>query len=216
MLGIIGFLAAGIIFVAYANSLQARVKKVKGIRRDSLVAAYAWLGAACFLWAVGIALGNDFLQSSVIAGDVAVLASTALLADSVVAEQYRRPAVYGYALAAAAFIGLRVFWYLPNAAIINGVLVFNSPKVIAAVFGALILGAWLPLNLYIGRRLNVHYPAPMQSAYSLAFIVAALSTLLFLSSRHPGTLVVTFAALCCAFASLIGINMIGERLTHGK
>lgn len=213
MLGIIGFTAAALVFGLYAYSLRAVQTKDSKLRMRSFRWAYYLLALACWVWALGIASGLDgVLVASVIFGNVAILAATIALVDAVTNAKYRIKAVTALAAAAVLFVGARLLFLMPEPFIINGILVFNSQPVVSVVLGVLFIGVWLPVNLYVSKRITANQGVlPLQSISAIAFITATLGVIVFLAAHRPATLVLSFGVLCCAFASLAGVNYLKRK-----
>lgn len=211
MTGFLGFIAAAAVFGLYALSLNMQFKT--HLRLKSFKLAYLLLAAACIGWAAGLISNDpDMLRGSVVLGNVLLLGATIALVDTVIAERHRRKTALALSILALALVYARIAYFSPAPYISNDILIFNTQKEVATILGAIFVGVWLPVSLFVSRRLTENIRViPMQSLGALSYIMATLGVMVFLSARRPLTVVLSFGVLCLSFASLTGINYLKKK-----
>jgi len=209
MLAIFGFVFSGLCFLTFAYTLRSVVMKKTGLDLDLFSFAFYALGLAFLIWGVAASVGQgDFLNLSVIIGEGLILAaSIALLLQSVTAN--RQTWLVTSSVAAAALLYARVTYFYPNPVISDGIVIFNMPRVIFAVLGLIIILVWLPACIRVAKQITTAVGQPgMARTYSAIYATAAVSAVIFISTRRPVTAIMSFSALTICFALLIASNLI--------
>jgi hypothetical protein len=214
MLATWGFISTGIFFAIFALTFRGIVLKYTPLRLNSFTYAYAALAAAFVLWGVAAAINDPgFLATSVLIGNGLILLGTICMIDLVLPPS-RRTA--GLALAGATAVALfaaRAYAYVPEPVMRDGILIFQTQAPVAAVLGLLFLCVWLPVNIRVARQVtHAIKQDTISQIYSYMYMTATVAALVFLGSRRPTAVVLSFVAITICFALLIGSNILVKKI----
>jgi len=204
MLATIGFGITAILFFVFAATLRAWAKsdhiKVFGLYAQ----AYVLVAGAFILWSICSAIGNkDYLALSVVIGDIILLIATLLIATILfTGTTQQRLWLWGLGVAGVVAIAIRTIYFYPQPYMTHGVLFFNSQRAVSFTLSAAFLLIWLPVNLQVARLLTTKLPSHEQ-LLRILFAMATLSTVIFLLSKTPLALSLSFSAISASFLVLI-------------
>lgn len=212
MLGAIGFSFAALLFAGYALSARSNAH-VDGFRISSYVAAYLLLALACASWAFAALIGGHALVAGVLLGDAFVMIGTVCMIDAVSGTKFRLLALMGSSLVAAVAFTARVQYFAPHPYQKDSVLVFNSGRTVAIVFLVFFTVVWFPVTMrFVSRVLQGSGLIYLGKAGILACVLAVLGVYGFLSAKTTTEIIIYFVVLCCAFATLIGIDTMSRKV----
>jgi hypothetical protein len=221
MIGPLGFYAAALLFGLYGYSVK--IERTKDgpagiLRLSSFRYAYYMLALACAIWATSTLLGKDdpsMLSDGVIFGNAALLAGTVSIIDTILPKKHRQTLLLVLGGSLAALLFARAMFLPPQAYVQNGILVFNSPTILTIAFSVLFVGIWLPINLLVSRHVTKKIAVlPLKTISAISFVIATMGVLVFLAARRPTGLALSFAVICCAFASLAATNYLERKLAR--
>lgn len=217
-LATIGFIIAGLFFGIYAYTFYSLAgKKVEGSLK-SFAYAYFSLALAFLSWGIAAFIGDqNFLNLSVISGNVLLLLSTIFLLDIHFSQSknYRVVGLIGASSLALLFLWWRVIYFPPQPVLSNGILIFNTELPVAIVLGLIILLIWLPTNIKVGRLISQRVKANgISFIYSSIYAMATIAALLFISARTIPVIILSFTAIAICFAMLIASNVVIDKLAR--
>lgn len=213
MLATIGFTAAAVIFMVYGYSLSYIKDRVNRYNLFYFSIAYGLLGLACLIWALGALVGTDAsLAVCVFVGNLAVLAATAAIINSVICDRYRLLISLLIMIAGIGLLAIRTLFMPAEPFLKDGVLVFNSQLLVALILAIIFVAIWMPINLKVSRAITSNIKTiPLKTMGEMIFIIASFSVVSFIIARKPITVALSFAILCCAFIPLTFINYLAYR-----
>lgn len=220
MYAMLGFGVAGILFLIFALSFNNKV--VKGLKLDlsSFVYAYACLAAAFFGWAMAPVFGSqEILVTSLIVGNALFLLGTIFMLRVIVSKKIRHMVVNIAGLIAASLFAIRIFATHTDPYMDHGVLVFNSSQIVSVTLALLVVAIWLPANISVAKKVVAATKMPdLGPTYTMLYIFAALSSVIFLAARKPLVIALSFTMLIAVYVALIWSNYIAKyaKESHGK
>ncbi|MBI1857029.1 hypothetical protein HY003_01270 [Candidatus Saccharibacteria bacterium] len=219
MLAALGFTTTGILFGIFAYRLRVLQQKQNLSVINNFAAAYILLGLAFLIWgAVSIVGDLDLLALSVIAGDALLLAATILMSNILFAKHRRKHLfVYGLAAAGVSLFLVRAFFFYPMPFMTDGILFFNSQRLVSFTITFAFLMIWLPVNLRMATMLTQKTPS-LAKLYSYMYTTATLAAVIFILAKAPMTVALSFTAISVSFLMLIISNefLITMKGAHGR
>jgi len=214
MLATLGFLITGVFFGVFATTFLALVARGSKLQLKQFGYAYYMLGLAFLGYGLASAVGSQgWLEASVLAGNVFLLAGTLCMLDLVLPQRQRLFWRLALVTIGAALLYMRVTLYPPDPYILKGVLIFNSQAPVAITLGLLFVGVWLPINIRVARQVvRAVKQESIEMVYSWLYTLATVSALLFLAARRTTTVVLSFIAISICFALLILSNVVVKSL----
>ena len=218
MLATIGFITAGLCFWAFAYTFDSLVAHKAKLKLSQFSYAYYSLGLALFTWGMAAAVNKpDFLKHAVLVGDGYLLLGTVFMLDIWFGKKNRRPWLGLAVLLAAALLYVRAVHFPPAPYMHNGILIFNTQRVVAAVLGLIFAGIWLPVSLRVAKLVTHKIGQDsITQTYSGIYVAATASALFFLIVRRTATVILSFVALGICFALLVFSNVLVAKLTETK
>ncbi len=220
MLATLGFTVTGILFMLFALKVKplADQKSKQIFNRYAL--AYMLLAVAFVLWGLASVNGTrEVLALSVVIGDILLLAATILMIDILFANNPRKNLwLYGAAVTGAGLLIVRTVFFYPEPFMVDEILYFNSQRLVSFTIASVFLLIWLPVNLQIAHLLT-RKAQSLASTYTLLYTAASLSAVIFLLSKAPLTLALSFTAISVSVVGLIISNEYLKALrvaNHGK
>ncbi len=222
MLGTLGFCAAALAFVAYADSSVKIAKKTR-FKVKPYGWAYIIAGLANLVWAVGTLTGNNTIEAFVLVGDGLIMVSTVLLLWAIVPAKYTSLASTAAAVMLAGALAWRAMDSGPNPILRDGILAFNTPRLFGAFLAIVLLVVWVRANLRFYQ--DVVLPKltndTLRFAYFVPNVLAFMGISGFLFAQKSITIVVGFTMVIMAFLALTSLNyavrnMIQQGVSHGK
>jgi hypothetical protein len=204
MLATLGFGVTAVLFVAFAAAIISLAKSDRKTTFLPYGQAYGIVAAAFILWSVCSAIASkSLLALSVVIGDILLLVATMLIV-SILLKGVARRNLWFWALGVAGVAALvvRTIYFYPKPYMTHGVLFFNSQRAVSFTLSAVFLLIWLPVNLQIARMLTQNVPS-QERLFRISFATATLSTAIFLLSKTPLALSLSFTAISASFLVLI-------------
>jgi hypothetical protein len=90
---------------------------------------------------------------------------------------------------------------------------------VSVTLALLVVAIWLPANISVAKKVVAATKTPdLGPTYTLLYIFAALSSVIFLAARKPVVIVLSFTMLIAVYCALIWSNYIAKiaRESHGK
>jgi hypothetical protein len=217
-LAFVGFFIAGVVFMVYASSFYSLAGKKLPVFLRSYALAYFCLGLAFLIWAFA-AINTGFLNSSVMVGDVLLLLGSIFLL-AVLFNQNKNLKIFSVVMGiilAAVFIWLRMTYYLPMPLMSNGILVFNTQKVITVILSLIFILIWLPTNILVGKKVGANIPIEgISFVYSFIYGVSTIAAIFFISFKTVPMVVISFVTLGICFIMLLYSNYVLSKLLPNK
>lgn len=211
-----GFTISGIIFGVYSISLY----RMAGVKLPPIFKNYAiaYLGLffAFLVWGIGSIIPG-FLDSSIIFGDVFILASTVLLLSFLFARNrnFNIAVIIIATIISLILIWLRLSQFPPQAFMSDGILIFNTQKFIGIVLSLIFILIWLPANMYAAKLITSTMKAPqMTIIYSFVYAFSTISAILLISFKTAPMVIASFVALSICFVLLLYSNYIISKFTN--
>ena len=204
MLATVGFGVTGILFIVFALTIRSLAgTKLKRIL-DRYALAYVLVACAFIFWSIASASGtHGILGFSVVVGDILLFIATLLLAGILLeGNANRKRWLYGAAIIGIALLVVRTVFFYPEPYMVNQVLFFISQRLVSFTLSSVFLFIWLPANLQIAH-LVTRKAQSIASIYKFLYAAATLSAVIFLLSKAPLTLVLSFTAISLSFLLLI-------------
>ncbi|HSW37777.1 MAG TPA: hypothetical protein VLG37_05440 [Candidatus Saccharimonadales bacterium] len=96
----------------------------------------------------------------------------------------------------------------------DGILFFNSQRLVSFTLTAVFLLIWLPVNLRIAQMMTGNLQS-QTLIYKLLYTTATLSAAIFLLAKTPLAVSLSFTAISVSFLSLVVSNFYAERMGVG-
>lgn len=221
MLAVVGFVVTGILFAVFALTVKQLTFKGRESEFNHYSIAY-WLLAIAFLgYGLASTTGTgSVLNIAVIFGNIILLAATLFILNILLrGEKTRKTWLIVAAVLSVAMVVLRVTKYYPTPVIDESMLFFNSPRFVSFALSSIFLLIWLPVNLRISRLVLAGAKIrQLDNIYPLAYAAATISAVIFLLSKKPHALILSFTAISLSFVMLITANIFIKyiRDEHGK
>lgn len=220
MLATFGFTITGICFAIFAYTFHRAVVQKTNLKLESFSNAYYLLACAMLVWGIASGIGGDtLLQRSVLIGNAFLLMGS-LFMLSILLGKKKQHLLIATSVVLIGLLAIRSVFFAPEPYIQDGVLIFNTPPVIAAILVGLFAGIWLPANLRVAKVVTTAIgQETVRQIYSAIYIAATLSAIIFLSAHRTVTVVASFAAIGICFALLVSSNVMIAKMTelpHGK
>lgn len=209
MLGAIGFLIAALVIAGYAVSSSLVYTLAPPRQRYSFALAYTLLAIAMLFWMVAVASGGgSSLPGFILASDVVLIGAT-LAMINVKYDLLAQWWLLALLIAGAALLtALRAYIYPPTAFVSDGLLYFNLPPVVLAVFLTTFTLIWLPASAQVVRQvMSLDGLRWLQNLTAHVFTAIIIVTGLFLSARRPVMVILLFIVLVSMFAGLLAFNL---------
>lgn len=208
MLGIIGFLALGILAILYAYTFSINFKLVPVREKRLFASAFGLLGMCAFIWMGTFFVNESFVNELVYLTDVLLVIATGCMLAIFV--DISRPIIFTLVTTlGATLLALRAYAVPSEAYISNGILNFNLPREVAFGFGLLFLIIWLPANIKIvemalrNSTLRIY-----KNSVHVLFISNVLMACLFLSAQREIMIIITFVSITVLFLLLSISNIL--------
>lgn len=207
MLGTIGFSVAAITFFIFGyTSYQLAAHKPK-YDRSGFLMAYTLITLACLVWAIGTQLASRYLHTSVLIGDLLLLMASTMLLVTTLPQKWHMVAMFGGALATLGLLLLRIKSSGAEPALINNVLIFNTPKAFGVLLVVILYFVWVRANMYFfAEVIDKDLQVLLRPAYFSSNVFAFLGVSGFLFSRKDITVVTSFCIIVASFISLVMVN----------
>ncbi len=208
MLGVLGFSITGILFFIFSGTLFSKNAKQQLILNDYR-RAYSLLGGTFLIYAIGCLSGKPrALSLTILIGNALLLVATLFVLNILlINNKYRVHAWYALTYVGIIMIFTRILYFYPKPYMQDRMLYFNSQRFVSFMLSAAFLLVWLPVNLRIARMLTHGMGQNIPKIYALLYYVATFSAIIFMLSKRPLTLVLSFVALSLSFVLLITSNM---------
>lgn len=220
MIGTIGFIIASLAFLAYGFTSYKLAKHKNNFDRKSYFVAYILVATACVVWGVGIHLEQILLNNAVILGDCLLFGATIALLVTTVKKAEKVPAIITGILVFGLLLWVRLLSVVNNPTIIDGILVFNTPRIFGGLLSIAILIVWVKANMhYFTEVIDKKLQPILRPSYFSMNVLGFISVTGFLFARKSLTIIVSFSMLvgCFVLLSLLNyyvLNTKGE--IHGK
>ena len=210
MLAVGGFAIAGLLFLAYALTFKDAFKSAKLHVMSDYAYAYMTMAFGFFGWALAAATNQvTVLKVSLIFGNAMFLLATFFLLQVFLPQKNR--ATYNV-LISIALLGLfayRALFSPISPYLQDGILYFNSSQLVSLFLILVVALVWLPSNarlaILIATATNTQKKVGL---YRILYIIATVSTVIFLSAQRAITVVASFGMLIVVFAVLIYLNVL--------
>lgn len=222
MWGLIGFSFATAVFLLFGHTAyRVKIKKTDNFIIKHYVVGIVLAASACALWAATSLIGSaSFTSVSIIVGDILLVLATLYLLNAWIDDDNRLPAIIGVGMAGILLVLARIFIFKPDAYILDGVLVFNTPRVLAIVLIAMLFSIWFYANYRFYSIVAPRVKSVSNYAQSTFFlnVMALVGISGFLVARKPFTIVASFVLFVVAYAVLSLFNYIASKgvVVHGK
>lgn len=213
-LAFIGFFIAGVVFAIYAYTFYILAGKKLPAFLKNYSFAYFALALAFLIWAFA-AVNNNFLVNSVIVGNVLLLLGSIFLLNVLFNnnKNIKILSIFIGLILSIIFIWVRINYYQPTPFMENGVLIFNTQKIISIILSSIFIFIWLPANLITARKVTANMPVQgMSFVYSFIYGVSTIAAIFFIASRTVPMVVTAFVTLGICFAMLIYSNYVAGKL----
>jgi hypothetical protein len=207
MLGVLGFSVTAVLFFIFSYTIRTKNKKQQLVLRDYR-RAYFLLGVTFYTYALGCISGTHrSLSLAILIGNVLLLAATINMMNILLlTNRYRVHALYATTYTGIIMIITRILYFYPTPYMQDRMLIFNSQRFVSFMLSASFLLVWLPVNLRIARMVTHGLGKDMNRIYAFLYYVATFSAIIFMLSKRPVTLVLSFVALSLSFLLLITSN----------
>lgn len=213
-LAFIGFFIAGVVFAVYAYTFYRLAGKKLPIFLRNYAFAYFALALAFLVWAFA-AVNNSFLVNSVIVGNILLLLGSIFLLN-VLFNNNKNIKILSILLGvilSLVFIWMRVNYYQPMPFMENGVLIFNTPKIISIILSSIFILIWLPTNLVTAKKVTTNMPIQgMSFVYSFIYGVSTIAAIFFIALKTVPMVITAFVTLVICFVMLIYSNYVASKL----
>lgn len=218
MLAVIGFTLTGLIVLAFAATFDRYIIQPHKLGIWQFSAAYYCLACALLLWGMASSVNDPrFLQFSVMAGNGLLLMATGLLASLVIPRKYLQDLAVIGSLIGALLLSARAIYFLPEPAMRDGILLFNTQVPVQIAISAAFALIWLPVNVRIAEMVTSVAKQPsMQQLYVSLYVAATITALLFLSARRFIVIVLSFAMIGLLFLLLTASNYVVHRTRRAQ
>jgi hypothetical protein len=206
----IGFLIVGILFVAYAYTFYVLAEKKLPAFLKNYAYAYFALAVAFLFWSFA-AFSGSFLSASVLVGDILLLLGSLFLVSVIFKanKSIKIIAIVVGVILSAVFVYMRLYYFPPTPFISNGILIFNTQKIIAEILGFVFAFVWLPANLFVAKEVSKKMEIQgMFSIYSFIYIISTVSAILFISVSTTKMVIASFVILGLCFVMLLFSNYV--------
>jgi hypothetical protein len=204
MLATFGFGITGILFFLFALDIEALPfnKFMQTLR--VYAQAYFLVAYAFILWSFASYINSSrFLAFSVVVGDILLAAATLLMLNILLGNKpNKKVLIYSAISVAVILLFVRVVYFYPTPYMIDQVLFFNSQRLVSFTIASAFLFIWFPVNLHMSDIVSQKVPS-MRRLYTFLYTAATLSAVIFLLSKAPLTLVLSFTAISISFLMLI-------------
>jgi hypothetical protein len=203
MLAAFGFGVTSILFIIFALSIRELSDSKLKATLNSYSDAYLLVALAFIIWCLASIDGDrDLLAVSVVIGDTLLLAATLLIVNILFDASTRRKWwLYGAALAGISALVIRTVFFYPKPYMRDHVLFFNSQRAVSFTIAATFMLIWWPVNLQMARIVT-RKARSLTTAYTALYAVATLSAVIFLLSKTPLSVSLSFSALSISFLGL--------------
>lgn len=220
MIGSIGFFVASLAFLAYGLTSYRLASHKKSFDRKSYLIAYILVAGACISWGIGIHLEQILLNNAVILGDCLLLGATIALLSTSAKKSEKLPAIISGVFVFSLLIWVRLLSFTKNPEVINGVLVFNTPRLFGGLMSIAILIVWVRTNMYYFTEIiDKKLQSFLRPSYFSMNILSFISVTGFLFARKNLTIIVSFSMLvfCFIILSLLNYYILHQKgASHGK
>lgn len=220
MLATLGFGFTALLLLIFAGVVKSAGKGKLRATFTAYSEAYLIVAAAFVMWSICSAINDSgLLALSVVVGDTLLLVATLFIASILLSDKaQRRQLLWTIGLVGVALLAVRTIYFYPEPYMTRGVLFFNSQRAVSFTLSAVFLLIWLPVNLQVARLLTVKVPS-QERLFKALYTMATFSTVIFLLSKTPLSLSLSFSAMSVSFLVLIlsarYVNLVEER-SHGK
>ena len=217
-LAFIGFSIAGVIFAIYAYTFYSLAGTKLPVFLKNYAFAYFALALAFLIWAFA-ALNNSFLVNSVIIGNILLLMGSIFLLN-VLFNNNKNIKIFSVFLGivlSLIFVWVRINYYQPVPFMEDGVLIFNTQKVISIILSLIFIFIWLPANLVVAKKVTANVSIDgMTYAYSFVYGISTIATILFITFKTIPMVIISFVTLGICFVMLLYSNYVISKLPNTK
>ncbi len=213
-LAFIGFFITGAVFAIYAYTFYSLAEKKLPVFLKNYAFAYFALALAFLIWAFA-ALNNNFLVNSVIIGNILLLLGSIFLLNVLFNnnKNIRILSIVVGIILSLAFIWMRLNYYQPTPFMSDGVLIFNTQKIISIILSSIFVFIWLPANLVAAKKVTANIPIQgMSFAYSFIYGISTIAAIFFIAFKTVPMVITSFVTLGICFAMLIYSNYVASKL----
>ena len=213
-LAFIGFLVAGVIFAVYAYTFYSLAGTKLPIFLKNYAFAYFSLALAFLIWAFA-ALNNNFLINSVIIGNILLLLGSIFLLNVLFnnSKNIKFLSIFLGIVLSFIFLWVRINYYPPTPFMENGVLIFNTQKIISIILSSIFIFIWLPANLVTAKRVTANMPIQgMSFVYSFIYGISTIAAIFFIAFKTVPMVITAFVTLGICFVMLIYSNYVASKL----
>ncbi len=223
MLAVLGFTVAAILFGLFTWSLpEVKGKKTKELVKNYKI-GFSLLTLAFLVFGIASAINDDSILSvSVMIGDVLIVAASIFILEILYSGNKYLKYILGLAtIVGIAFLVIRGVAFYPEPFMEDSILVFNSPRFVNFVIASTFLLVWLPVNIRMAKLFTseIHNSGQVIDLYIYMYFAATFASMIFVLSKKPITLAISFTAVCIAFLMLVIanrlINLLGDK-TNGR
>jgi hypothetical protein len=204
MLATFGFGITGILFFIFGLSIETMGSaKLKPIFR-TYAQAYILVSYAFILWSFASSTDSSrLLAFSVVIGDILLAVASILMLSILLNNNPNKKAwLYVAGLIIVSLLVVRTGFFYPKPYMTDGILFFNSQRLVSFTIASTFLLVWLPANLYMSDMVT-HKVQSLRYLYTFVYTAATLSAVIFLLAKAPLTVVLSFTAISISFLLLI-------------
>ena len=214
-LAFIGFSVAGVIFAVYAYTFYSLAGAKLPVFLKNYAFAYFSLALAFLIWAFA-ALNNSFLVNSVIIGNILLLLGSIFLLKVLFnnSKNTKILSIFLGVILSLIFLWVRINYYQPTPFMLNGILIFNTQRIVAEILGLIFAFVWLPANLLVAKKVSATTGIQgMSFVYSFIYILSTVSAILFISVSTVSMVIASFVTLSLCFVMLIYSNYVINKIS---
>lgn len=223
MLAALGFTVAAVLFGLFTWSLpEIKGKKTEALTKNYKI-GFMFLTLAFLVFGIASAINDEsILSMSVMIGDILIVAASLFILSILYSgNKYLKYILGAATIAGAGLLIVRGVAFFPEPFMEDSILVFNSPRFVNFVIASTFLLVWLPVNIRMAKLFtaNIDNSGRVIDLYVYMYFAATFAAAIFVLSKKPITLAISFTAVCIAFLMLVIanrlINILGER-SHGR
>lgn len=211
MIGTIGFVSAGLVIASFAWTSNHAYRSIPGAYRTPFVTAYGLLATTMFVWAAATLATTDatLLRALMLSTDCLLILGTGFCLTILFEDMRRWWELSLFGVTGSLLIGMRAFFYPPQAFVANGLLHFNlTLSQLYIILGAMLF-IWLPASYMIAvlatREARL---APLRKPLSFFFGSLVLFSAAFITAHKNVMIIGLFAGVVALFALGTYVNIV--------